>query len=400
MAVRKLNPVTPGQRHKVAITFDQLTTDRPEKSLLGPKSKTGGRNNTGKMTMRYIGGGHKQRYRIIDFVLSCMANSGITNIGVATEANYSSLMDHIKSGKPWDLDRKNWGLNILPPNLEKVSYGSIKGNIDILAGISDFIHRSQQTYVILSLGNSIYNIDFEEVVKNHIESQADVTILYKDMKGMPEREISRFTTLELDKENRITDIEVQPYYPKSSMASMDVYVMEKALLESIVDECSARGDRDFVKDALVKKMTGLRIYGYEYTGYTDKIDSLKAYYRNNMNFLNSDIRRELFNPKNPIYTKTKDQSPTKYGSDASVQNSFISDGCVIEGTVINSVLSRGVKVAKGAVIKNSIIMQDSVIEEDVELSHVVFDKEVDITKGRKLIGQESYPLAISKGTKI
>ena len=318
------------------------------------------------------------RYRIIDFVLSCMANSGITNIGVATEANYSSLMDHIKSGKPWDLDRKNWGLNILPPNLEKVSYGSIKGNIDILAGISDFIHRSQQTYVILSLGNSIYNIDFEEVVKNHIESQADVTILYKDMKGMPEREI----------------------YPKSSMASMDVYVMEKALLESIVDECSARGDRDFVKDALVKKMTGLRIYGYEYTGYTDKIDSLKAYYRNNMNFLNSDIRRELFNPKNPIYTKTKDQSPTKYGSDASVQNSFISDGCVIEGTVINSVLSRGVKVAKGAVIKNSIIMQDSVIEEDVELSHVVFDKEVDITKGRKLIGQESYPLAISKGTKI
>ena len=254
------------------------------------------------------------RYRIIDFVLSCMANSGITNIGVATEANYSSLMDHIKSGKPWDLDRKNWGLNILPPNLEKVSYGSIKGNIDILAGISDFIHRSQQTYVILSLGNSIYNIDFEEVVKNHIESQADVTILYKDMKGMPEREISRFTTLELDKENRITDIEVQPYYPKSSMASMDVYVMEKALLESIVDECSARGDRDFVKDALVKKMTGLRIYGYEYTGYTDKIDSLKAYYRNNMNFLNSDIRRELFNPKNPIYTKTKDQSPTKYGT--------------------------------------------------------------------------------------
>lgn len=340
------------------------------------------------------------RYRIIDFVLSCMANSGITNIGVATEANYSSLMDHIKSGKPWDLDRKNWGLNILPPNLEKVSYGSIKGNIDILAGISDFIHRSQQTYVILSLGNSIYNIDFEEVVKNHIESQADVTILYKDMKGMPEREISRFTTLELDKENRITDIEVQPYYPKLSLASMDVYVMEKALLESIVDECSARGDRDFVKDALVKKMTGLRIYGYEYTGYTDKIDSLKAYYRNNMNFLNSDIRRELFNSKNPIYTKTKDQSPTKYGSDASVQNSFISDGCVIEGTVINSVLSRGVKVAKGAVIKNSIIMQDSVIEEDVELSHVVFDKEVDITKGRKLIGQESYPLAISKGTKI
>lgn len=340
------------------------------------------------------------RYRIIDFVLSCMANSGITNIGVATEANYSSLMDHIKSGKPWDLDRKNWGLNILPPNLEKVSYGSIKGNIDILAGISDFIHRSQQTYVILSLGNSIYNIDFEEVVKNHIESQADVTILYKDMKGSLKEKFQDLQRLNLTRKIVLQILRFSRIIQSRVWQVWTFTLWKRHLLESIVDECSARGDRDFVKDALVKKMTGLRIYGYEYTGYTDKIDSLKAYYRNNMNFLNSDIRRELFNPKNPIYTKTKDQSPTKYGSDASVQNSFISDGCVIEGTVINSVLSRGVKVAKGAVIKNSIIMQDSVIEEDVELSHVVFDKEVDITKGRKLIGQESYPLAISKGTKI
>ena len=340
------------------------------------------------------------RYRIIDFVLSNMSNAGITNIGVATESNYSSLMDHIKSGKPWDLDRKNWGLNVLPPSLEKMSLGTIKGNIDMLAGISDFLHRSPQTYVILSLGNSIYNIDFKAVLDQHIESQADVTVLYKNMRGVEERELSRFTMLDLDDEKRVTDIEVQPYYPKTSTASMDVYIMEKALLESIVDECSARGDRDFVKDALVKKMQGLRIYGYEHTGYTDKIDSLKSYYRNNMNFLDKDIREELFNPKNPIYTKTKDQSPTKYGAEASVKNSFISDGCTIEGTVENCILSRGVRVEKGAVIKNSIIMQDSIIEENVQLNHVVFDKEVYITTGRKLIGQESYPLAISKGTKI
>ncbi len=340
------------------------------------------------------------RYRIIDFVLSNMANAGITNIGVATETNYSSLMDHIKSGKPWDLDRKNWGLNVLPPNLEKMTYGTIKGNIDMLAGISDFIHRSGQTYVILSLGNSIYNIDFAAVVEEHIENQSDITVVYKDMKGVEEAELSRFTLLELDEEKRVTDIEVEPYYPKTSNASMDIYVMEKALLESIVDECSARGDRDFVKDALVKKMGGLRMYGYEYTGYTDKIDSLKSYYRNNMNFLNAEIRDELFNRENPIYTKTKDQSPTKYGAEAEVENSFISDGCTIEGKVINCVLSRGVKIEKGAVVKNSIIMQDSIIEENVDLDHVVFDKEVHITKGRKLIGQESYPLAIAKGTTI
>jgi glucose-1-phosphate adenylyltransferase len=270
----------------------------------------------------------------------------------------------------------------------------------MLAGISDFVQRSSQPYVVLSLGNSIYNIDFTAVVEEHIKNQSDITILYKDMKGLEESELSRFTLLELDDENRVKDVEVQPYYPKTTNTSMDVYVMEKALLESIVDECSARGDRDFVKDALVKKISGLRVYGYEYKGYTDKIDSLKSYYRNNMNFLNADIRNELFNRENPIYTKTKDQSPTKYGAEAVIENSFISDGCVIEGTVINCVLSRGVKIEKGAVVKNSIIMQDSVIEADVDLDHVVFDKEVYITKGRKLIGQESYPLAIAKGTVI
>ncbi|MGN1115147.1 MAG: glucose-1-phosphate adenylyltransferase subunit GlgD, partial [Candidatus Ornithomonoglobus sp.] len=316
------------------------------------------------------------RYRIIDFVLSNMANAGIVNVGIATESNYSSLVDHTKSGKPWDLDRKNQGLNILPPNLEKQQYGTIKGNIDLLEGIRDYIDRSHQTYVILSLGNMIYNIDFIDVVDAHIKNQADITAVYKDLSDKSEDIVKHFTLFDINEEGRITDIEVQPYYPKSSKAGMEIYVLEKALLESIIDECSARGDVDFVKDALVKKMGGMRIYGYEFKGSLYKIDSLKSYYMTSMDFLNAEYRNELFNRERPIYTKTKDQSPTKYGADAVCTNSFISDGCVIEGTVINSILSRGVRVAKGAVVQNSIIMQDSVIEKDVELNHVVFDKEV------------------------
>lgn len=340
------------------------------------------------------------RYRIIDFVLSNMANAGIVNIGVATESNYSSLMDHIKSGKPWDLDRKNQGLNILPPNLEHKSYGVIKGNIDLLSGIRDYIHKSHQTYVILSLGNIVCNIDYEAVINSHIESQADITAVYKTLTGVEESDLTRYTLMEMDENGRVTDVEIQPYYPKTNKASMEMYVMEKALLESIVDECSARGDTDFVKDAIIKKMGGMRIFGYEFDGIFFKIDSMKSYYAASMSFLDSECRKELFNRERPIYTKTKDQSPAKYGADAVCTNSFISDGCVIEGTVENSILSRGVKVAKGAVVKNSIIMQDSFIDEGVEVNHVVFDKEVVITKGRKLIGQESYPLAISKGTII
>ncbi len=340
------------------------------------------------------------RYRIIDFILSCMANANITNIGVATKKNYSSLMDHIKSGKPWDLDRKKQGLNILPPSLGADTYHVPQGDIDVLAGIRDFIRRSHQTYVILSLGTAVYNINLNEVMEAHINNQADITAVYKNIKGVDESELSRFVLFDIDEDQRITDIEKKPYYPKTTNVSLDLYVMEKALLESIIDECSARGNHDFVKDALAQKIDGLRMFGYEFNGYLGKVDSLKSYYQINTDFLNEDIRGDLFNPENPIYTKTKDQVPTKYSKDAVVENSFISDGCVIEGTVKNCILSRAVKVKKGAVITNSIIMQDSVIESGVELDFVVFDKEVSITKGRKLIGQKSFPLAISKGTEI
>ncbi len=340
------------------------------------------------------------RYRVIDFVLSNMVNAGIVNVGVVTKSNYTSLMDHVQSGKPWDLDRKKQGLNILPPNLAKSRFGEFSGNVDLLSGIKDYLKKSDQTYVILSMGDFIYNMDFDAVVEKHIKTNADVTVIYKDMSGADERELSRFTLFDFDKSGKVIDLEVKPYYPKTAYAGMDLYVMETALLESIIDECSARGDHDFVKDALAKKLDGLNVFGYEYDGFMVNVDSLKAYYDGSMEFLKKEVRDEIFNSKRPIFTKTKDQSPTKYGGNASVKNSFISDGCVIEGTVENSILSRGVKVSKGSVIKNCIIMQDSIIDENVTLDHVIFDKEVHITEGRKLIGQPNFPFAISKGAVI
>jgi len=196
------------------------------------------------------------RYRIIDFVLSGMTNAGITNVGVVTKSNYLSLMDHIKSGKPWDLDRKKQGLNILPPNLAKAYYGALSGNIDMLHGVRDYIRKSDQTYVILSMGDYIYNIDFDDICKKHVESQADVTIVYKDMTGCEEKELSRFTLLDMDDAGRVTDIEVKPYYPKTYYAGMDIYIMEKALLESIIDECSARGEEVMIEIQGLKKKFG------------------------------------------------------------------------------------------------------------------------------------------------
>jgi len=339
-------------------------------------------------------------YRIIDFVLSDMANAGISNIGVATRANYSSLMDHIKSGSPWDLHRKENGLTILPPNIGNKNMNEIRGDIDVLAGIKLFIERAKETYVILSLGNSIYNIDFKKVIEFHKQKQADITIVYKNLKNVDEKELSRFTLLEIDKDEQVTDIEVCPYYPKSTCAGADVYVMEKALLESIVDECSAKGQNDFIKDAIAKKMTGIRIFGFEHSGYLDKIDSMKSYFENNMMFRSADIQKEILHSDLPIFTKNRDLPPTRYGENAVVKNSYIADGCKIYGTVIDSVLSGNVTVKEGAVVKNSILMQNDVIEENVELEYVVFDKQVKVSEGKKLIGQGSYPLPVAKGTEI
>lgn len=339
-------------------------------------------------------------YRIIDFVLSGMANAGIKNVGVATKANYSSLMDHIKSGSPWDLKRKKRGLNILPPNIGNKNYfETIRGDLDILYGIKEYIRRSDETYVILSLGNSIYNIDFKKVIKAHKQNQADVTIIYKEMNDVEQKQLSRYTLLEFDEENKVTDIEVRPYYPKSNYTAMDLFVMEKALLESIIDECYAKGNHNFIKDAIAKKMDGLRVFGYEHKGYTDKIDSMKAYFDNNMAFLSHEVRDEMFHSL-PVHTKNRDFPPSKYGENADVQNSYIADGCVIDGTVINSVISGKVHIKKGAVVKNCIIMQGGTVGENVTIEYVVMDKEVEISDGKNIIGQESYPLPVSKGSVI
>ncbi len=336
-------------------------------------------------------------YRIIDFALSNMSNAGITNVGLITEANYSSLMDHVKSGSPYDLDRKNQGLNVLPPNLDAHDYGRSRGSLDMLYGAKSFLHKSNQTYVILSLGNIVCNIDFEPIVEKHIENQSDITIIYKDMCGIEESELSRFTLIELDDDSRVTDIEVRPQYPKSSYACLDIYIMEKALLESIIDEGISRGDHYFIRDCISKKLSGMIINGYKFDGYCDIVDSLKSYFANNMLFLDKEHRAELFNPDNPIYTKNKDLCPASYGDGCEIENSLIANGSQICGTVINSVISRGVVIKKGAVVKNSIIMQDCVIESNVTLDYVVLDKEVTIGEGKTLIGQESYPVPIAKG---
>lgn len=342
------------------------------------------------------------RYRVVDFVISCMSNAKIQNIGIATSFNYSSLLRHLRVGEPWDLDRKTNGLTVLPPNVEKPNTSIFRGNIDMLDGIRNYIKNSKQTYVVLSLDNGIYNIDFADAVDSHIEREADITLIYTDKKeeNLPESEYSRFTLLKVDKDERVYDIAIKPHYPDSTLVCMGLVIMEKALLESIIDECVARCETDFFRDAIVKKLDSMRVFGYKYTGFAIKIDSMKSYYKANMSFLEEKFRDSIFDTERPVFTRSTAQPPTIYGVDATIENCFISDGCKIDGKISNSVLSRMVTVEKGATVKNSILLHNCIVEEGAVVENVVLDRAVRITKGRKLIGTKSYPLSIAEETTI
>ena len=195
-------------------------------------------------------------------------------------------------------------------------------------------------------------------------------------------------------------MQLNPYLPASCHSSCNVFMMEKTLFEYLVEEAYSRTDTDFVRDVLLKKVQSLRIYGWRYDGYVGCLSSVPSYFSHNMNVLNSQVRQDLFNPKHPIYTKVKDEVPAKYLSSAQVKNSLIADGCVIDGQVENCVLFRGVRVEHGVKLRNSLILQSCIVQEGAELDYVILDKSCTVQPGRRLMGNESFPVIIRKGSVV
>jgi len=336
------------------------------------------------------------RYRLIDFALSNMVNAGITNIGVILKHNYSSLMDHLGSGKEWDLNRKNGGLHIIPPYIARNTHGLGEGSVDLLASALGYISKSKQKHTILSKGNVVFNIDFDKVMDFHLEKNADITMVYYEEDTNKEA-ITNHTFLSVDDHGRVRDIEVKPRRPKTNKIFLSVMLIEKGYLQYLVDEAIARGEQDIVRDILMKRSSKSNIYGYKFDGYVGDINSIQSYYDNSMHMLDVNVRKEIFNPSRPIYTKIKDQAPTRYGGEASVSNCLIADGCIIEGQVKNSIVFRGVHIGKDSRVSNSIVMQDSIIQSGCELDYMVMDKEVTIRENGRLIGDIRHPIIISKG---
>lgn len=338
------------------------------------------------------------RYRLIDFPLSNMVNSGISEVGVITKSNYQSLLDHLGSAREWDLARKKGGLYILPPfgNVESTLY---RGRIEALYGAMSFIKHSRAKYVILSDCDVVTNIDYKPIVAAHIESGADITAVAHTGVYSSD-DIKTSTVFNVDADKNVTSVLINPDISGTCTTSLNVFVMSMDFLIETVNDAMARGNVSFERNILQEKCRELKIKIYEYDNYFSKLNSPESYFKSNMALLEPENARKLFVPKRSIYTKVSDNAPVKYDLDSKVSNSLIADGCIIKGEVENSVLFRGVKVGKGAKVKNCILMQGTVVGDNAELNYLITDKNVSICENHILTSSPQYPMYVGKGASV
>ena len=337
------------------------------------------------------------RYRLVDFVLSSMSNCGIDNVVILPNRNYLSLMDHLGTGREWDLARKNGGVHIFPPYAESGSKVA-PGRVGTLHNILRMLKSTNEKYVVMADTNMAVNFDFNAMIAEHIATGADVTIAYHEH-ALPESALSSsavdkdlYYSFDIE-DGRVTDIHVNPTEGVQNL-SMNYFVMERELLIKLVSEAFSHGLPHFVRDVLWAKRQELNLHAYKYDGYISRIWSITSYFEENMKLLDDANLDSLFSK--PVYTKVRDDNPTRYIAGAKVGNVMVADGCVIEGEVENSILFRGVRIAKGAKVSNCILMQDTVVEEGAKLEYIIADKEVTVTTGKDLKGTDSYPVYIVK----
>ncbi len=340
------------------------------------------------------------RYRMIDFPLSNMVAANIKNVGVVTKSDYYSLMEHLGTGKEWDLNRKRGGLSILPPSLGANNLLAARNSkISLLMGIMNYIKNSDCKYVLLTDANIVANINYNDLLKQHIEKQAYMTALYKSDVYEPEKFRSN-TFADIDKNGKIKDVTISQGIQLHSKMLLGTYIIERKLLEFLIYQCVAHNKFEFERDIIQEMSDSLDIYGCEYPGYAEKVDSVNSYFKTNMELLNPDTRNELFNSGHEVITKVHDEVPTELRSSSNVKNSILADGCVIEGSVENSVIFRNVKIEKGASVKNCILMHGTHVNENADLKYCITDRLVNISSGITLHGAKEYPSVLPSEYRI
>lgn len=340
------------------------------------------------------------RYRLVDFMLSSMVNCGIDNISLIVKRNYHSLMDHLGSGREWDLTRKNGGLNIIPPFAQK-SINIYNGRVEAVASILAYLKRRKEKYVIMADTNIAVNFNFSELLQQHIDSKADVTIAYtreEIPKALLDIDVTKkdlYYTLDIDDSGRVQKIVVNNKEKGEHNLSMNIYVIERKLLMDQIREAYVNGLTYFERDIISPQLDKLDVRAYQHKGYYARILDINSYFTENMKMLKEENVQALFSPSS-VYTKIRDDNPTRYASGSHVKNIMAADGCVIEGEVENSILFRGVKVGKGAKVRNCVLMQDTVIETGASVEYAITDKNVKVSAYKELKGTESFPVFVEK----
>ena len=345
------------------------------------------------------------RYRLIDFPLSNMVNSGISKVGIITHYNYQSLLDHIGTGKDWDLARRSGGIKILPPFITaydaKATNSLYNTRLEALLGVTNFISRCTEDVLVLSDCDTICNIDLSKVLARHEETGADITVVTKRVtEGNYNAE--RHSVLILDENDKIIDAAEYSSDIKGAFnVSTNIMVITRRYLITVLNDAAAHGYTSFFRDIIAKNVGKADFRAYSFDGFYSLINNLPGYFETSMKLLESDVREELFEiAERPVFTKVRNSSPTSYSKDAKVSNSIVADGCVIEGEVENCVVFRGVKVGKGTVVRNSILLQDTYVGDNVNLNCVITDKNTVIRDGRNLSGHETMPFYIGKGVMV
>lgn len=337
-------------------------------------------------------------YRAIDFTLSNMSNSNIRKVAVITQYNSRSLHDHLSSAKWWDLDRKQGGLYIFTPFLSDDNSFWYRGIADSIYQNIDFLKRSHEPYVVIASGDAIYKMDYQKLIEYHVKQGADITIVTKDVTGTT-KDPHDFGVMEFDNEMRLTSFEEKPIEPKSNRISLGIYVIQRSLLIKLLESAISNGQYDFVKDIILRNRKELNVFGYEYDGYWNTLNSVRAYMETNMDFLKKEVR-DILTDEPYILTKPSDDPPAKYNIGSDVKNSLVGTGTILNGKVCNSVLFRKVVVGEGASVSDSIIMKGSCIGKNCVIQHAIIDKEVIISDGKQLIGTPDNPIVIAKGEVI
>ncbi|MBR1852901.1 MAG: glucose-1-phosphate adenylyltransferase subunit GlgD [Lachnospiraceae bacterium] len=333
-------------------------------------------------------------YRSIDFTLSNMSNSHIQKVAVLTQYNAGSLNEHLNSSKWWDFGRKQGGLYVFAPAVAADNSNWYRGTADAIYQNLAFLKSSHEPYVVISSGDCVYKLDFGKVLEYHIDKKADITVVCRDME--PDANIERYGTVVMNDDNRIEEIEEKPIQAKTNTISCGIYVIRRRLLIEMIEKCAEEDRYDFVRDILIRYKDLKHIYGYKIQNYWRNIASIEDYYGTNMDFLKAEVRDYFFKQYPDIYSKVDDQAPAKYNVGASIKNSLISSGCIVNGAVENSVVFKESYIGNNCVIKNSIILNDVYIADNSYIENCIVESHSTIRADSRFVGEDGIKIVVER----